>query len=361
MGSGKEFTAINAGGQGSCVVFKNGEGNGSILSGFTLEEGVGQFIGGSYWGGGIYGFGSEPIIDGNIIEHNEASVISNGDYQGRGGGLYFIQDVPPKSPIIQNNIIRFNRAGANGGGLAFDGNINPIIRNNVILGNQAITGDGGGIWLFTSANGAIVTNNTIDRNQAGDHGGGIFIDGENLAPPYVTYEISHNLIAKNFAAFGSLITAGGGGLLLAAADAWVHHNTIVMNETQGLTLSMGGGIAVDNSAGTVIEQNIIALTERGGGIMCYRSGPPGVIRDNLAWQNVGGDGAGSCTTWWASDGNIVADPYFCGIEAGNFAIAANSPALTHPAGPLGAFPNAACGPVDVRITTWGRLKTLYGS
>ena len=144
-----------------------------------------------------------------------------------------------------------------------------------------------------------------------------------------------------------------------AADAWIHHNTIVRNESLGLSPTFGGGIAVDDAAGTVIEQNIIALSKGGGGIMCFSANPPGSIRNNLAWQNVGGDGTGSCSTWWQTDGNIVADPVFCAAEMDDYFLAQNSPALLHPAGPLGAFPNPACGPVSVQSTTWGRLKALF--
>jgi hypothetical protein len=40
-------------------------------------------------------------------------------------------------------------------------------------------------------------------------------------------------------------------------------------------------------------------------------------------------------------------------------VAEGSPALTHPAGPLGAFPDPGCGPVLVEETTWGRIKMEF--
>ena len=63
------------------------------------------------------------------------------------------------------------------------------------------------------------------------------------------------------------------------------------------------------------------------------------IRNNLAWQNVGGEGTGTCSDWALSNGNLIADPIFCGLATGDFSLAANSPALSHPAGPLGAIPD----------------------
>jgi hypothetical protein len=40
-------------------------------------------------------------------------------------------------------------------------------------------------------------------------------------------------------------------------------------------------------------------------------------------------------------------------------VAQNSPALTHPYGPLGAFHFPGCGPVSVEPITWGRIKAKY--
>jgi hypothetical protein len=100
------------------------------------------------------------------------------------------------------------------------------------------------------------------------------------------------------------------------------------------------------------------MNQGSGGLSCAGGVTP-LIRNNLAWQNVGGHGVGDCATWWQSDGNIVADPYFCSPMSGDYSLAQNSPAFTHEAGPLGAFHLPGCGPVSVERTTWGRIKTLY--
>jgi hypothetical protein len=110
--------------------------------------------------------------------------------------------------------------------------------------------------------------------------------------------------------------------------------------------------------GSVIERNIISMND-GGGIRCEIAGPP-TIRDNLGWQNPGGEGLGLCAGWTETGGNVVADPYFCNAAGGIFTLAEDSPALSHPAGPLGAFPVAGCGPVPVvEVTTWGALKARF--
>jgi hypothetical protein len=120
----------------------------------------------------------------------------------------------------------------------------------------------------------------------------------------------------------------------------------------------GGGIAISSSPDVIVERNIVAYSSYGGGIRC--DGPSAsLIRNNLAWQNVGGDGVGACPDWWQSDGNLVDNPYFCNPEGGDFTVAVNSPAMTHPAAPLGAYSLPGCGRVSVQSLTWGRLKSLY--
>lgn len=109
----------------------------------------------------------------------------------------------------------------------------------------------------------------------------------------------------------------------------------------------------------IIERNIIALSTVGGGLYCHQ--PEAVsIRDNLVWGNAGGDGVGQCADWYTRDGNIQADPLFCNAAAGDYNLPPNSPARTHPMGPLGAFPAPGCtNGVPVIVTTWSAIKLLF--
>jgi hypothetical protein len=74
---------------------------------------------------------------------------------------------------------------------------------------------------------------------------------------------------------------------------------------------------------------------------------------------VGGEGYGSCADWTSTNGNLAVDPLFCDQPGGDYSLAASSPALTHPAGPLGAFPTAGCDAIAPQSATWGRISTLY--
>jgi len=72
------------------------------------------------------------------------------------------------------------------------------------------------------------------------------------------------------------------------------------------------------------------------------------------------EGAGLCATWWQSDGIMVADPLFRDLAAGVFTLGVGSPALTHPAGPLGAYPHPGCQPILVQFVTWGGSERKNG-
>jgi hypothetical protein len=51
------------------------------------------------------------------------------------------------------------------------------------------------------------------------------------------------------------------------------------------------------------------------------------------------------------------------VSSGDYTLAADSPALLHPAGPIGAFPIAGCdAPSAARESqplTWNRIRTHY--
>jgi parallel beta-helix repeat protein len=231
----------------------------------------------------------------------------------------------------------------------------PEILDNTIIGNRAQSGDGGGVYIVTAFDGTIIRGNWIQDNYAGDHGGGIAVAG---AVP-VEAEISENILWNNIADGVEHTAESGGGIWLQNTNAWVHHNTIVQSTGNGSNNTYGGGIALNDAGSPLIEQNILVLSFNGGGILC-RPGVTPTLRNNLGWQNLPVEGVGLCSTWWQSDGNVLADPMFCDLGAGVFTVGDGSPALIHPAGPLGAFPNPGCQPILVQQVTWGGLKARFG-
>jgi hypothetical protein len=351
--AGPEVTIIDASlAPARGVVFVNGETREATLEGFTVR-GANPATDAA----GIFILRSEPTIRGNIIRDNEAIYVAGPRETGWGGGIFTGASEEATSPLIIDNVILNNRAGSNGGGIAVASGGAEIL-NNVIEGNELLYGDGGGIWISSRVNGIVIRGNVIRNNVAGDHGGGVYAGLNGNTPPYLAMEIDHNVIAQNVALAEAMTGDSGGGLWLRLTSAWVHHNTIVENEGHGSMGDWGGAIAFYRASGDLIEQNIIAFSVNGGGIRCGEGTTP-TIRNNLAWANVGGDGAGICSDWWQTNGNIVADPIICGLEVGDYTVSIHSPALSHPAGPLGAFPEPTCDIIKALPTTWGALKTRY--
>ena len=100
------------------MTFQSGETNKAVLSGFTIQNGVA-----SDWGGGIIITNSSPIVENNVVRWNEAV-----NYHG--GGV-FIHGVN-SSPKIRNNTIIENKAQTSGGGIDLDDNSTATITKNII-------------------------------------------------------------------------------------------------------------------------------------------------------------------------------------------------------------------------------------
>ena len=302
------------------VSLKNGESRSAVLEGFTVTTGV----------PGILLVDSEPTIRNNVITQNHCNFGA-----GISGGGYSLS---PLAPLIENNRILDNTVTRSGAGMFFMGPVVPEIVGNVVQGNRAGFGDGGAMYLQPMYSGTLVRGNVITDNFAADKGGGIFLG---LVYPGLSAEIAYNLVARNRSTGRARMGKSGGGIALEAVNAWVHHNTIVANTGEGPGGIYGGGIAMDDGSSPLIERNIIALTTLGAGIRCL-SPTTATIRDNLAWDNTGGHGSGTAAGWAQKDGNLIADPLFCNPDAGDFTLSEDSPALSHPAGPPGAFPLPGC-------------------
>ncbi len=255
------------------------------------------------------------------------------------------------SPLIQRNVVTENTAGES---LRGDRDLVSAWRQRSSTTtsprNTAIYGDGGGVYYRGRDSGGAIVRNLIVGNYAGDHGGGVYA-GSTPQGTQMGFELSWNLVSGNQAT-----VARGPGTVAAECGSGQRNVGFITirswsNAGHGEGSPNGGGVAILQPSTPVIEQNIIAFSQAGGGIWCSGESTP-IIRNNLAWQNTGGDGVGSCPTWWQSNGNIVADPLFCNRAGGDYSLTAGSPALTHPAGPLGALSTPGCqAPAAPRPTT----------
>ncbi len=271
--SGPEGTVIDGNQANSVVSFLSGEGEYSVLSGFTVTNGgstagagiycrhqssptitsniITENDAGSYYGGGIYCNDACPIITGNIIEGNTGS---------GGGGIRCQYPLSPPAAIISYNLISGNTSDNDGGGGIHCYNCEPIITNNTIEGNRG--GVGGGIHLSNTEQ-PVVTNNLIRDNLARS-GGGIFCTA---ACPTIEY----NIIEGN-SATSSFWYFGGGGIYCEYGDyqAWTISNNIIRGNSAHGDIADGGGILCW-SGDVAITHNIIegnTADDRGGGYFC---------------------------------------------------------------------------------------------
>lgn len=321
---GPSVTTIDGGANGSVVTFSTGETTSSVLSGFTIRNGLQD----GFFGGGIYIASASPTITGNVITGNHAAV---------GCGIY----VNGGSPLIQNNTITANDqtgagdGGQGGGGLSISGSSsspgNPQIIGNTITNNSvAAGGDGGGIsvWYFSSP---LIQSNLIQGNKAYNFGGGVALRSYN-SPILV-----QNLIVSNTSLGGG---SGGGLYVSPASDSTqtiVTNNTIVANSAFDST----SGVDVDGFGQyATFTNNIIVAAAGQNAVSCsslFSSISP-VFSYNDAFSASGSARAGICDTT-SNPGNISVDPLFMSLENNDFHLQAASPAINGGNSSAASLPN----------------------
>ncbi len=315
---GTAATTINGGAAGHVVTFSSGEGSQSVLSGFTITNGLSYSGVGE--GGGIYVDNSSPTISGNVITGNFAC--------GGGGGIaaYF------GSPTIQSNTITNNSqytgcsGGLGGGGLLLEGTGAPMVISNMILNNSWLSGNGGGIGIDGGT--SILMNNLISGNLAtgvvngagvpAASGGGI--DTENDSDPLMV----DNIIVNNTA------DLGGGAAFSVSSDSMgpiVVNNTIAGNTT---TQNAGSALYATGYDGpTELFNNLLIGAPSQNAVYCdpsYNIVPP-VFENNDVFSAGGSGFQGSCTVSAGQYGNISADPLFVSSASGDYHLSASSPAI----------------------------------
>jgi len=300
------------------VEFSNGEGNDTVLSGFTITNGYAEE------GGGIYCYESSPSITNCIISNNEADygggiycgyysspIITNCTISGNfayyyGGGIYCYDEA--SSPVITNCMISGNSASDYGGGIECDSDSSPVITYCTFIGNSSYYGGGidcyyaspsithctlnensseygGGIDCYESS--PTITDCMISGNTASDSGGGIFY--EDCSPVITNCTISGNTASYD-----------GGGIYCYDSSPTITNCTI-----SGNTASYdGGGIyCYDDSSPTITDCMIIGNTasdEAGGGIYCYDYTSPTITNCKIIGNSAPYYGGGIYCEYYSS-------------------------------------------------------------
>ncbi len=138
-------------GQGAIFAFSENGAAGIRISNSEIFNNLTQ---------GIHVTTSKVVVRNNYIHHNNTSMFQ------KGAGIY----VPAGAPKIINNIIAYNEATDDGGGVCVDWDATPFLINNVIVNNKASRG--GGICDYSGWMELI--NNTIAFNSSTTTAGGYY-------------------------------------------------------------------------------------------------------------------------------------------------------------------------------------------
>lgn len=283
---GPAVTILDGGNFISVVNVALGESRAALLSGFTIQHGLGTGNGSYNIGGGIRIYQASPTIRGNWIINNAAHF---------GGGI----DCEESNPLIVDNLIANNFVGDN------------HLRH--------LTGDGAGISLYNSS--AEIYNNRIINNTAVRQGGGIAIqdnNGTGLFP--VNVSIVNNLIA------GNSVNERAGGALAFFFRGTVHLRgcTLTANRAPSAdAIFMTGAAATLNVANAIVYHNDAAAA-----LDLFITASSTM---NVAYSDIEGGVAGATVLGGAAlndgGGNFSAAPMFADDENQNYSLDPCSPCV----------------------------------
>jgi hypothetical protein len=317
---GKAITVKSENGVDSCILdgqaahsvvsFHSGEGNNSLLQGFTIRNGKAQM------GGGIYIDSSSPTItecniSANTAYHHPATAVTAYAY---GGGIYSIGS----SPKIRDCKITGNQSDSFGG---WSG----------VYGRYPAISYGAGI--YTNGGSPEITDCIIDGNTAviserhSAYGGGIYSTAS--SPSLINTTITNNSVASV-----SDISQGGGFYSVTGSPLMI--NCIIASNSA----KEGGGVYFNqSSAFSNLTNNTIArntATTNGGGLYCNNTSPK--IINSILWedspQEVYNEGTSNPTITYSDvyggyegTGNIDASPLFANLAQQNFHLKLASPCV----------------------------------
>jgi predicted outer membrane repeat protein len=166
----------------------------------------------AYQGGGMYLYYSDAIISNCNIDNNIADNFPTGGFSSLvGGGIYIASY---SSPTISNNSMTNNFAKDEGGAFVNDSNYEVLFTNNIVSGNKSR--DGGALFLGWTT---YCFNNLFFNNQATRYGGAIYMDYDSNRSQFINNTVVQNSAARE-----------GGGLYITGANPDVT-NSLFYNNT----------------------------------------------------------------------------------------------------------------------------------
>ncbi|MHC4536870.1 MAG: right-handed parallel beta-helix repeat-containing protein [Planctomycetota bacterium] len=269
---GPEVTTIDGTGHYHVVQCISGEGNDTVLEGFTITGGNATvFLWPDYQGGGMYNYNSSPTVINCIFTDNTA-------YWG--GGM---MNEEGSSPLVRNCIFTSNTGLYDGGGMLNGLDCSPTVTNCTFTSNT-----GGGMYNYNNCS-PTVTNCTFTGNTADSDGGGMY-NGANSSPT-----------VTNCTFTGNTADSDGGGMYNGANSSPTVTNCTFTGNTADIR---GGGMYnYDNSNPTVTN------------CILWDDSPDEILDDDTSSSTVTySDVQGGTGETWFGVGCIDTDPMFADAD-----------------------------------------------
>lgn len=293
------------------------------------------------------GPGNRNLIVGGILTISSASGDAAScalDLQGEGRG-FLVYSLPGTLIRIEGITLRDgeprslpeDQLPGYGGGLA----VKPLspggflhVENCVFEENAADAGGGAFVW-----GGEALFRDCVFRANVATDGAGVY-SGQCGAGDGVRFDSC--LFYDNDYPFES-VGGYGAGVYYSRSVGRLENCTMAKNRAW-----LGGGILVSTDSDVEVEGCLIAFSERGEGLALF-NGDVAIARSDI-FGNAGGDWVGAIAPSLGIDCNFSADPFFCGMNEGDFSLRADSPCLPENndgCGLIGALPVGCQAPTGV--------------
>lgn len=282
-------------------------------------------------GGGIFALDDHVEVTNSTVSNNTAGVDGGGIY-AEATEIFFEIGAQPNSLWVRFSTISNNRA-VNGAGGGIHNNSDRLeVDSSTVELNQAARG--GGIYI-SNPNGNFVNNfignSTINDNQAlAGNGGGLFM----LAAPVGTEFGSQNLDVNSSTFSGNSATAQGGGIYVSEIFGFTDFAGIYTSTIARNSASQGGGLYIAD-AGVALRSSLVATNTAATGTDVWGSFSFDNRNEENSTSNLIGIGVGATgldSSNLIGTAELPIDPLIGplqdnGGETKTHALAANSPAI----------------------------------
>ena len=280
-------------------------------------------------------------------------------------GVYFREN-EGRDTILQGVTITRGRSNACGGVQVWPAS--PTIEDCRFIANTSVNGPGGGaIRVLDSF--PLIRNCHFEQNSSGLGGGGIWADA-NASVDIERCVFTRNFTESPFVSSGAVQLEGGvssiGNCTFYANEsdsgpgavgiifgAYCRMVSCTLAENRGTTSTVL--VFLDSSA--TIENSILAFNSASA-VQCWDANVQVSCSD--IFGNASGDWVSCLASQLGSDGNIQADPQFCGFPD-DWSIYSSSPCApenSNGCGGIGAYP-VGCDVVPVIQSSWGGVKSRF--